>query len=89
LGPDGLSAIFDALCYRSLAKAHQTGDRFLVYPLARGAAPIFILAWSVLLLNERPSVGRIIGIGVSRSSETLRASVRHAGAASGVACGPW
>src|SRR5262245_66223639 len=39
----GVSAIFDALYYRSLAKAYQTGDLSIVYPLARGTAPIFIL----------------------------------------------
>ena len=60
----GASAILDALYYRSLARAYQTGELSIVYPLARGTAPIFILAWSMLWLNERPSMGGIIGIGV-------------------------
>jgi uncharacterized membrane protein len=59
----GVSAILDSLYYRALAKAYQ-GDLSIVYPLARGTAPIFILLWSTLLLRERPSVGGLAGIGL-------------------------
>ena len=60
----GVSAICSALYYRSIANAYRTGDLSIVYPWARGTAPIFILAWSMLVLNERPNWGGIIGIGV-------------------------
>ena len=57
-----LSAVFEACYYISITKAYQTGDLSLVYPLARGSAPLLILAWSLLLLRERPTGGGVCGI---------------------------
>ncbi len=59
-----VSAIFDTFYYRAIARAYQTGDLSIVYPLARGTAPVFILIWSTFLLSERPSPAGIIGIGL-------------------------
>ncbi len=59
-----VSAIFEALYYAAIAKAYKTGDLSVVYPLARGTAPLFILLWSSLFLRERPTVGGIFGIGL-------------------------
>jgi drug/metabolite transporter (DMT)-like permease len=59
-----LSAVFEALYFASIAKAYQTGDLSLVYPLARGAAPMFLLLWSSVFLQERPTFGGVVGIGL-------------------------
>jgi uncharacterized membrane protein len=60
----GISAICDSFYYRALARAYEGGDLSIVYPLARGTAPVFILLWSTLLLKERPSTGGIVGIAL-------------------------
>src|SRR2546421_1517099 len=59
-----VSAIFEALYYGAITKAYKTGDLSVVYPLARGTAPLFILLWSVLLFEERPTFGGVCGIGL-------------------------
>jgi len=59
-----ISAIFEALYYVAMTKAYKMGDLSIVYPLARGTAPLLILVWSALLLRERPSVGGVCGIGL-------------------------
>ncbi|MBI4853473.1 MAG: EamA family transporter [Acidobacteria bacterium] len=59
-----LSAGFGALYYKSIAEAYKIGELSTIYPLARGTAPIFLLFWSVLLLEERPSWGGIFGISL-------------------------
>lgn len=59
-----LSAGFEALYFASIARAYQTSDLSIVYPLARGTAPIFLLLWSVWLAGERPTPAGIVGIAV-------------------------
>lgn len=59
-----ISAVFEALYYVAMTKAYKLGDLSIVYPLARGTAPLLILVWSALLLRERPSVGGVCGIGL-------------------------
>jgi drug/metabolite transporter (DMT)-like permease len=59
-----VSAVFEALYYVAMTKAYKLGDLSIVYPLARGTAPLLILVWSALLLRERPSVGGVCGIGL-------------------------
>lgn len=59
-----VSAAFEALYYLAIARAYRTGDLSLVYPLARGTAPVLILVWTALLLRERPSPGGLTGIAL-------------------------
>ena len=63
-GLSGASATFEALYYTSITRAYQTGDLSIVYPLARGTAPLLILVWGSTLLRERPSVGGVAGVGL-------------------------
>ena len=63
-GISGASATFEALYYTSITRAYQTGDLSIVYPLARGTAPLLILVWGSTLLRERPSVGGVAGVGL-------------------------
>jgi drug/metabolite transporter (DMT)-like permease len=58
-----LSAVFEALYYYAIAKAYAAGDDIsLIYPLARGAAPLLLLVWSLLWLGEAPRVGGAVGV---------------------------
>lgn len=59
-----LSAIFEALYFFAIANAYKTGDLSIVYPLARGLAPMLLLIWAITILNETPSLTGISGIAV-------------------------
>ncbi len=59
-----VSALFEALYYLAIARAYKSGELSVVYPLARGTAPVFLLGWAVLLLSEQPTAFGLIGIGL-------------------------
>lgn len=50
------SALIHTAYYLLLDRGYRTGDLSLVYPIARGSAPLVTLTVAVLLLGERPSV---------------------------------
>jgi drug/metabolite transporter (DMT)-like permease len=53
-----LSIGAEVLYLITLVRGYSTGDLSLVYPLARGSAPILVTIWSALFLDERlPSMG--------------------------------
>jgi drug/metabolite transporter (DMT)-like permease len=58
------SAGCEALYFASIARAYQTADLSLVYPLARGTAPVLLLAWAVLLAGETPTLAGAGGIAL-------------------------
>jgi drug/metabolite transporter (DMT)-like permease len=58
------SAVFEALYFATIAEAYRHGDLSLVYPLARGTAPMFLVLWSTLFLAERLSWGGVGGVGM-------------------------
>jgi drug/metabolite transporter (DMT)-like permease len=58
------SSIFEALYFVTLLAAYGLGDFSLVYPVARGSAPLLTALWAVLLLGERPSTAGWLGIGL-------------------------
>jgi drug/metabolite transporter (DMT)-like permease len=58
------SAIFEVVYYLMLIRAYQNGDFSLVYPMARGSAPVFLTVWATLFLGERPRLYGLIGIGL-------------------------
>lgn len=57
-----ISALIEALYYLSIARAYQSGDLSVVYPLARGTAPLFLFVWTLMWLAERPTIGGVAGI---------------------------
>ena len=59
-----LSAGLEALYYWTLAQAYRYGDLSLVYPIARGTAPILVPLLAVLFLGEQLSALAIVGIGL-------------------------
>lgn len=58
----GLTSVIESLYFASIAKAYQGADLSIVYPLARGTAPAFLLLWSTAALGERPTLPGILGI---------------------------
>jgi drug/metabolite transporter (DMT)-like permease len=56
------SGLLEAIYFASLSRAYSLGDLSLVYPLARGSAPLFIVAWAALFLGERPSLAGVCGV---------------------------
>ena len=88
-----VSGALEALYFAFLASAYRRGDLSLVYPLARGSAPLLAVAIGVILLNER--LGPVGSAGVAillvglltlqRPWHYLRASGRESGGAAGFA----
>lgn len=58
------SVLVETAYFIVLSLAYREADFSLVYPLARGAAPLMIAVWSVLFLQERPTPGGVAGLGI-------------------------
>jgi drug/metabolite transporter (DMT)-like permease len=59
-----LSVGLEAIYFVLLSNAYQDHDFSLVYPIARGTAPAFLMLWSVLFLREKLTLGGILGVGM-------------------------
>jgi len=59
-----VSMLLEAIYFILLSNAYTDNDFSLVYPIARGTAPAFIMLWSMLFLHEELSTGGAIGIGL-------------------------
>ncbi len=59
-----LSILLEGVYFILLSNAYSDHDFSLVYPIARGAAPAFLVLWSVWLLHEKLTLGGILGIGM-------------------------
>lgn len=57
-----VSAVFEALYFFAIARAYRTGDLSIVYPLARGTAPVLLLIWSGAFLRESITAGGVAGV---------------------------
>lgn len=58
-----LSGVLEATYFICLSAAYARGDLSLVYPLARGSAPVIAVAIGVGLLGERLALPALAGIG--------------------------
>ena len=56
------SGVAEAAYYIATSEAYERGDLSVVYPLARGAAPLFVTLWAILFLEERPTSVGLAGI---------------------------
>jgi drug/metabolite transporter (DMT)-like permease len=54
-----------------LMSAYGAADFSVVYPIARGAAPLLLLLWAVLFLGERPSAAGLTGLGIAAAGLAL------------------
>jgi uncharacterized membrane protein len=57
-----VSGIIEAFYFVLLAAAYRRGDLSVVYPIARGSAPLLAVAVGVGLLGERLGVGGSVGV---------------------------
>ncbi|HUQ79359.1 MAG TPA: EamA family transporter [Patescibacteria group bacterium] len=88
-----VSGLLEAVYFAFLAAAYRRGDLSLVYPLARGSAPLLAVAIGVVLLNERlgpvgfAGVAALIAgiLALQRPWRYLRAAGRERGGAAGFA----
>jgi uncharacterized membrane protein len=88
-----VSGLLEAVYFGFLAAAYRRGDLSIVYPLARGTAPLLAVAIGTLALGERLGVVGEIGVALlllgllslQRPWRYLRASGRESGGAAGFA----
>jgi drug/metabolite transporter (DMT)-like permease len=59
-----ISMSLEAVYFILLSNAYSDHDFSLVYPIARGTAPAFLMLWSILFLSENPTPGGILGISM-------------------------
>jgi len=59
-----ISMALEAVYFILLSNAYSDHDFSLVYPIARGTAPAFLMLWSVLFLHEKLTLGGISGVGM-------------------------
>lgn len=59
-----ISMSLEAVYFILLSNAYTENDFSLVYPIARGTAPAFLLLWSGLFLHEELTPGGIAGVGM-------------------------
>ena len=58
------SAVLHILYSLSLQHGYQNADMSVIYPIARGAGPLFSVVGAVYLLSERPSAMGWLGVGL-------------------------
>jgi len=58
------SMLLEAIYFILLSNAYTDNDFSLVYPIARGTAPAFLMVWSILFLHENLTIGGITGVGL-------------------------
>lgn len=58
-----LSSFVEAAYFVLLAEAYRRGDLSVVYPIARGTAPLLLVAFGVLVLGEQLTGPGWIGVG--------------------------
>jgi len=59
-----ISMTLEAVYFILLSNAYTDNDFSLVYPIARGTAPAFLMLWSILFLHETLTTGGMIGVGL-------------------------
>lgn len=88
-----VSGALEAIYFAFLAAAYRRGDLSLVYPLARGSAPLLAVAIGVVVLGERLHLVGFLGVAaliagilaLQRPWRYLRAAGRESGGAAGFA----
>lgn len=59
-----LSGFAEIAYFVFLAAAYRAGDLSIVYPIARGSAPVLIVIVGVVVLGERLAPGAAVGVGL-------------------------
>ena len=58
----GASAILELVYFVLLARAYDGGEISVVYPIARGSAPVVVLVFGAIALREGVPAGAVVGI---------------------------
>ncbi len=58
------SGLMEAAYVITLIRAYEHGDFSLVYPIARGSAPVFLTIWAVIFLGDQPRPFGLVGIAL-------------------------
>lgn len=56
------SAVLELLYFVLLARAYDGGEVSVVYPIARGSAPVVVLVFSAIALKEGVAAGAVVGV---------------------------
>jgi drug/metabolite transporter (DMT)-like permease len=88
-----VSGVLEAVYFSFLAAAYRRGDLSLVYPLARGTAPLLAVAAGTLILGERLGTAGFAGVAallvgilaLQRPWQYVRAAGRASSGAAGFA----
>ena len=59
-----VSMALEAVYFILLSNAYSDHDFSLIYPIARGTAPAFLMLWSVLFLRETVTLPGVLGVGL-------------------------
>jgi drug/metabolite transporter (DMT)-like permease len=59
-----VSGVFETGYFLTLSAAYRVGDLSLVYPVARGTAPVVVAPLAIALLGERPSLTGLAGVAL-------------------------
>ena len=59
-----VSMLLEAIYFILLSNAYTDNDFSLIYPIARGTAPAFLMVWSILFLHEELTSGGMLGVGL-------------------------
>jgi len=57
-----VSAVLELSYFWMLARAYRQADLSLVYPIARGLAPVLVLVGGVLIVGQRMAPGGVLGV---------------------------
>ena len=81
------SSAFHLAYFTLLAAEYRRAELSVVYPLARGTAPVLVLLIGVAILGASSSVGQVLGVCVVGFGILLVRGLRHPAEGSGVAFG--
>lgn len=59
-----ISVVLETVYFILLSSAYSDHEFSLVYPIARGTAPAFLMLWSILFLHEKLTRGGVFGVGM-------------------------
>lgn len=75
----GASAALELTYFTLLAAAYRRAELSLVFPLARGLAPVLVLLIGLVALHDRASTGELAGVLLIAAGATAVRGVRLAG----------
>ena len=73
------SGAVEAIYIFTLSRAYATSDISVVYPLARGSSPVFLLVFATLVLHEPLTAAGIVGIALIAAGILLGARMQWSG----------